>query len=389
MKMQSHLRLSLLSFPLILLACFHPVSHDPPPQVDPASEPVNTIAVWQGFKHSWTYNHRLQRLSDLVQSDPKSGGTTSVHTFHAAATGIGSDVGVYQSYYTMARIQGVHIYSGSEQFRFVGKKGENVQDSRTIRIPLENGISRNLHAVAFLNGFDLYTNLNAFKIQHLELKISDSTIDSAQNEIVFDLAASVTLDCRSLECKKFDPNYNYSLRVEYAVISGGENFASSTLNISNSFHWNKKEELPLSSRQHSITGNGKLEFSNAFIAFKSLNVDLDKEHWFIDWNTFVNPMEYNSESGVYKYRSGLVIREWKEGMRRDSAEPLESMFSFRDRGAGTVSAEVALIQFASGCTEQDSVSGQIDWKGRGREKHPEDAIDRHTILWEKDCTKSD
>jgi len=387
--MQSRFRLLLLILSLILLACFHPVSHDPPPQVDPTGEPLSTVAVWQGFKHSWTYNHRLPRLSDLVQTEPDSDGTSVVHTFHAAATGLGSDVGVYQSYYTFTRIKSVHIYSGRKQFHFVGKKGENVQDSRTIRIPLENGITRNSHAVAFLNGFDLYTDLNAFKIQHLDLKISDCSIDSTQNEIVFDLTASITLDCRSLECKKFDPNYNYSLRVEYAVISGRENLAFNSQIISNSFHWNKKEELALTSRQSSMTGNGKSKFSNAILAFKSLNIDLDKEHWFIDWNTFISPMEYNLESGVYKYQSGLVIREWKKGMRRDSAEPLESMFSFRDRGAGTVSAEIALIQFASGCTKQDSISGQIEWNGRGREKHPEDAIDRRTILWGKDCTKSD
>jgi len=385
--MQSCFRFFVLTLPLLLLTCFQPISHDPPPNIDTTSEPFSTVAVWQGFKQNWTYNHRLQRLSDLVQIEPDSDGTSAVHTFHAAATGLGSDVGVYQSYYTFARIPKVQIYTGRERFRFHGKKGEHREDSRTIRIPLYTKIAMKSQAIAILNGFDLYTDLNAFKIQSLELNISDCRIDSSDTAIVFDLSAGVTLNCRSLECKKFDPNYNYSWRVEYAVISGYKNLAFSSQSISQSFHWDRKHELELTTNQRSITGKKDSGYSNAILALKSLNVDLDKEHWFIDWNSFINPIEYNAASGEYKYQSGLTLREWKKGMKRDSAEPLESIFSFRDRGSGKISAEISLIQFTNGCTQQDSVSGQIEWQGRGREKDPESAIDRHEILWDHDCAK--
>lgn len=349
-----------------------------------------TVAIWQGFRQSWTYNHRLQRLGDMVSAQKDSASQVTVHTFHAAATGLGSDIGTYTSYYSLARIRNAHYYQGMEDFQFVGKKGELHQITRTIRIPFKGQNSANLHMVAILNGFDIYTKQNALKLQDFRLQLSEVTFDSSKSQATFTLTAGVRFDCRSLECKKFDPTYNYTLRVGYLLLkSGQQDIAVQSKQIVNTFQWNKRQELKIPMEKHSITGEKNSTYSHAVLALTSLDLHLDKEHWFIDWSSCINPEHYDALAGKYDFNSGLIFREWREGMRRDSAKPMESMFSFRDKGSGSFAAEVTLIQFNNGCSAADSISGKIPWEGRGKEKHIENAVDQHRVFWNPDCFKNE
>lgn len=46
----------------------------------------NTAVVWRGFEHSWSYNHRINRIGNyvkMVSNDP--------YGYHASASGLGSD----------------------------------------------------------------------------------------------------------------------------------------------------------------------------------------------------------------------------------------------------------------------------------------------------------
>ena len=75
----------------------------------------NTFAVWQGFSHYWTYNHRLNRLGDFIaqSSGEENKACTLMHT---AATGLGKDSATFQSRFAIVIAPDISFFAGKINF---------------------------------------------------------------------------------------------------------------------------------------------------------------------------------------------------------------------------------------------------------------------------------
>lgn len=344
--------------------------------------------VWQGFQHHWSYNHRLARLGDFVSVTSDSDTTTLTRHFHTAATGLGEDVGEYTSYYTFARMQNIEVIQDKISFSLSGERGETAVDTQSVRIPLKSKITSSARMTAFINGFDLYSTQSAFKIVSLQMEIVNIVADSTSQNVMITLRSALSMNCRSIECKKFDTRYNYKIDINVAgLVARDANMAVNMHRFTEQYQWNKSQELRVPIRTYFIIGKINPTFDHAFLAFRRLSVRLDQEHWFIDWNTYLSPLQYSANIGSYQFKLGLMIREWKKGMRFKSVQPAESIFAMRGSGSANLSTDIELIQFKSGCSVQDSISGEIEWLRK--EKHnAQKAINARQVLWDKDCYKA-
>ena len=376
---------------LLIVFLFSYCYESPPSHTAPVENTDTRLTsqtmIWQGFRHGWTYNHRLHRLGDFVRIDTRSDSTIKAEHYHTAATGFGQDVATFTSYYTFAHLNGIESMQDKISLQLAGKRGTVAADTHTVRIPLPASSSGQKKVIAFLNGFDLYTSQNAFKIESLNIELVDAEIDPSSGEIAVSLTGAIQMDCRSIECKKFDTDYSYTMTVHFVVLVGGRSVRSNSRQFTERYTWDKFDELQIPVRSHTLTGVPDPTLKHAFLAFRRLSVDLDGEHWFIDWNTFLVPDTYEAERGEYRFRLGLMLREWRKGMKFQSAQPTESLFSLRGGGAGEILADVMVVQFKEGCVAHDSIRGQIDWKRREKKHDSSQSILRQALRWNDECTK--
>ena len=100
--------------------------------------------IWQGYRHAWQYNHRVNRFGSYVEDGDSAIATVT----HTAASGTGGDYADFIDYVTPIAAEGVAFQSGV---------GETVVEcQRTEDMPFHIKID-NLDLHPDLVGRDRYT----------------------------------------------------------------------------------------------------------------------------------------------------------------------------------------------------------------------------------------
>lgn len=344
------------------------------------------IAIWQGYEHHWTYNHRLNRLGDYVRTVRESPDKVAVLDTHTGATGIGDDEGTYQSSYAFLRVNGLHALQQEISFHFQNQRGVASRQIRQFTIPWE-GAPAQPRVVAFINGYDLIANRSAFKLQTLQMTVSHPQYNPETRQVTCQVSASLNMRCRSLECKKFAPEYDYTLRVQVLVLMGDQTMHAVEKHYQQLYRWDRKAEPRVRPQADTLRGVGNRVYPNAVLGFRSLSVLLNREHWFIDIGSVISPGRYQPATGLYPFDLNLFFKAWKQGMRRHSADRLDSQFSFREKGSAVLLATVTLLQLPDGCVSNHTISGQIIWRGKGRNPRTAAAVRTDTTRFNSDCTE--
>ena len=73
------------------------------------SQENDSIYLWQGFKHEWTYNHRINRIGNFLSEDKKE-------IIYTSASGLGADSTYYTSKYNLITDSGINPYYGKTRF---------------------------------------------------------------------------------------------------------------------------------------------------------------------------------------------------------------------------------------------------------------------------------
>jgi hypothetical protein len=170
-----------------------------------------SFCVWQGFTHSWTYNHRMNRLGDYIE---QSG--TSINTAisaHAAATGLGKDSAYFSTSYAIAAAPELNFYAGKTTFHFNGIEGREYESKKIIEYHPINGLQENEVYTAVLNGFDIISIRDADKLQRFSVSIDDPVYDSTKNLLTVIIHTTFSANCRSLECPMLSDSLNYIVDV--------------------------------------------------------------------------------------------------------------------------------------------------------------------------------
>lgn len=383
--------------------------------------PDPPFPVWQGFRHAWTYNHRLNRLGDWVQATDRDGDTLDIEVGHSAASGIGPDEVTFFSLRTVARARGVFYKEFKRTIRITSKEQASQVFLREIRVGANDGIPEDCDRfVAILQGFDLYSEKDADKLVSIHLATSPAVRDPRTGEVVFLVTGALNVDCDSAECDNYEDTgtmigailaaatlpsnmgpfgaltgavfgalfsklnitTDYTLDIRFALIAGYQaDFAVSLHKKSHTFDWDKKDVI---TRKNDGTvvgfemqGDPDPRWSVAVPAITLLSLEVTRERWLLEPDTAMHLLEWDMAvwptevSGTHCVADlELFFRNWqveKSQYLDDFIDPtddidalddlLEGIFSHRDAGAAKATIGLALMQFAEAET-----SGQEKWK---------------------------
>ncbi len=349
------------------------------------------IVLWRGFSHKWTYNHRLNRLGSYVVNPQQKTSPYKATLHHASATGIGADVGVYDGHYTFVAANGVRMFSGVEDINFSGKEGDLHNKKVEVEMVLPGSVFKEGNFEVVLNGFDVVSKQKADKLHMFHLSVEDIDFIPYANKVRFTINVGMVVRCQSLECNRFNNKFDYKVQVYYAVLNGTNKMFATT---ENSFHelytWNKDKEILISPVQKKIvSNNGK--FPDAVIAFKSLTVNLDQPHWFLEWRSVVRPQNaqnptfaYDETNGSMKYEVDVLFKQWRSDMKKESAFPRHSRYSSKKPGWAGFSGTVVLLQFADAYVMNGREMGIIKWEGSNSMADGDDALFKHDLVFGDD-----
>jgi hypothetical protein len=109
------------------------------PLVNNTSYPTDSFSVsnatvfWQGFYHDWSYNHRINRIGDWIQSVAENDNGIRAIFSHSGATGSGSDVLSYLSYFTYLKTDKAKFFSSSVNTAIRGREATTTTKIITVK----------------------------------------------------------------------------------------------------------------------------------------------------------------------------------------------------------------------------------------------------------------
>ncbi len=353
----------------------------------------DAIVLWRGFGHQWTYNHRLNRLGSYIENPKKVDYPYKASLHHTSATGTGADVGIYDGQYTFIAANGVNMMSGEENLAFEGKEGKLHIASKIIEVdyPGINYPEGTFEVV--LNGFDIASEQKADKLHMFRLSVGEVEYVTLADKIRFRLDVALLVRCQSLECNRFNNKFEYDLKVKYVVLNGGSGFKSLEKNLHKVYDWNKNEELEAKATPKQIQGIGGNVYPDAAIAFKSISITLNQPHWFLEWHSSIQPRHvsnyYNPSTGIYKYNSTMLFKQWTDQMKKESAYAKHSRYSSKKSGWAAIDGTIALLQFSDAYVMHRQAKGIIKWKGSNSPSQVDDALKIHHLVFGEDILSID
>lgn len=342
------------------------------------ASPVQNAYIWQGFEHNWTYNHRLNRLGDyIVQADKGA----EAQLCHTAATGLGADKGTYTSYYTALQSPSIWRKGGLVELHFTGTEADYHAEYLEIVVSLPPSMNADsTHWTAILNGFDIVSNEGADKLQYFHLAVSEAMYIPNEQAIRFCVDAALVVNCRSLECHWFSHSYDYTLTMSYLLLADAKNNFQTTSYTTNIAHqWNSTTELSPKPYSNKIQGAKNEQFNTATIAFQSVSLNLDMEHWFLNWHAFLNNYHYAPSSGVFGYQAHFLFKQWDARMKKHSAYPNLSRFSMKKGGNANWQYTACLLQCRDATLLQHQIHGACEWQGNNNTANSTAAVQVHPI----------
>lgn len=316
--------------------------------------------IWRGFEHKWTYNHRVNRIGSFVCNSPDK-----YCVNYTSATGVGADSTFFTTHYSKVETSSAKFLAVERKVLLAGKEGKLATQTLEIAIPAPVGFERLDKYITLLNGFDIQALKRADKLQSLRIHVDDGEYIPELNEIHFKLHVSLVANCQSIECARFNHKSSYDISVHVLLVAGNdESFQSSSQLFSRDYPWGRREEVHPSPIKSWIRANFHDPYDYATIAMKTVYLTLNQEHWILEWKHFVNPLNYDTETGEMAFSLNLFFKEWAFAMKRFSAVPEQSRYSSRKAGWAAINANVILLQFKDARISHHKHEGALFWNGK-------------------------
>lgn len=316
--------------------------------------------VWRGLRHSWTYNHRCNRMGDYVIQ--KGDSFFAVHT---SATGKGADSTFYNSYYSLVESPDLWFHQGSESCEMFGMEGALLDETSEVMIPIPDGVKVNSFMTAMINGFDIESLAKADKLQMLQISVEKPEVLPEQRKIRLLIKVSMVDNCQTMECEGFNNKTGYSITIHYLVVCGDKQAVSENQDFSNrSSTWDKKIINGALNETRVIQGASTGQFSTSLIGIQSFGFSLNKAHWLVEFDNNIQPHEYKPSDGTYTYDIEQSFVEWEEGMKKFSAVPEQSRYALKQKGWITMDMDIVFLQFKNAKVSHGEVEGTMFWEGR-------------------------
>jgi len=324
------------------------------------------LIVWQGFEHSWTYNHRLNRLGDWVYQDTQN---ATYISGHSGATGLGPDSAYYKSHIAWLAdpmISGGYL-TGSLSLK--GKEKKMINTFGWLPLPKGAQIEADNQYQAVLNGFDLVCLGKADKPQHLALQLGPPQwVDSLQAWAV-PVEASAVFNCQSLECEVFVNQVDYKLNVYVLLMRMPLNYATLELQVAGNQDFDKKPEPDGCFTSCSYLQDPKLSITPTpvpkILAILAFDFELDKAHWFSSLGLVVEHKESGSPLTMMYAQSQVEPKS-------ETAFPKYARLSTRKKGSYSLTASLIQIAAPQLRTATQDAAGTLLWPCKnGSPLHPD------------------
>lgn len=328
-------------------------------EVGLAQHDTHQTVIWRGFEHSWTYNHRINRLGNYIEMNEDR-----IRSCHASASGLGADSTYYYSHYTFVESPHVGFHSGVVSIKLYGKEKQLLTKQIEVSVPAPEGLKNKEQYITMLNGFDLMAVERADKIQLLRIAIEDAEYAPAINEIRFYLKVALVVNCQSLECSRFNQKTTYKLDVHYLIAAGDRTDLNATPKmLTKHYPWGRKDEFHHTAEKHYMLGRGGEAYENAALGIKSMALTLDAAHWTVEYHNNVTPLNYNRDVARLDFSLDLFFKEWQQGMKTQSARPGLSKFSSKKKGWCVLDTGIVLLQFKKADILHQKHKGVLYWEG--------------------------
>ena len=336
---------------LILWSCgLHPTM---------AQQSSNCTAIWRGFEHSWTYNHRINRLGNYIMTD-----SSQSYSSHVSASGLGADSTTYTSHYSLVTSPNVQFYSGMKEIKLYGKEKQLLSKTIEVSIPAPEGMQNKEQYITLLNGFDLMAIERADKIQLFRVSVEDAQYAPAINEIRFLLKVALVVNCQSLECSRFNQKTTYNLKAHYQIAAGSsKDFEATPKMLTKHYPWGRKDEYHHTPEKDYMIGKRDTAFKTAAVGIKSMALTLNAAHWTVQYHNNVTPLAYGIDKSRLDFSTDLFFKEWQQGMKKQSAKPQHSTFSSKKKGWCVLDMGISLLQFKNAKVVHKKHSAALYWEG--------------------------
>jgi hypothetical protein len=390
----------------------------------------DTAVLWRGFRHAWSYNHRVNRLGSWVRTEDCGEQSCSYSVGHSGASGTGKDDASFRDAYTELSAKGVGFHSGeksnipiqgTEATPDNGNPGtdEMISGTATIEVNLPSDMTNKDTYAVLLNGFDLKSKGLAAKFIRFNLDVTSTSVSGGT--LTTNIDYDVLLDCDSMECKgpikkngkwrggKKRQDVNYRLDIHYLAIGGNDERVNIVRGseLENDYQWARCEDeiqnpseknqedkwdrgfggfedgdsLPkdrmycegtkyaeLDHREYYKTQriDGKEGFTVGVVGIGKMYLDTHNHEAHFVQYTNVVGGDYDTANGVYDVSGLPFFKEWSS---RPGKYPSAST-SYGHAGGATVKTEPVLVQIRDGCKRSFVNGGGLHWPGGGK-----DAID--------------
>lgn len=338
----------------------------------------NRFAVWQGFSHNWTYNHRLNRLGDFIaQSSEDSNMTCTL--VHTAATGLGKDSASFQTNYAVVETNDIDFFAGKIEFKLAGTEGNTVQIKKKIQVRPSKSLQEKKIHVALQNGFDLVSVKSAGKLQLLKINIGDPEYNEGSHIISFLIDVSLKVNCSSLECNTFNNEFEYNMEIHYLVLGGNEKqMAVHETGYRKDISWDTDKEIQPTAAVNTVESSTGLQ--QGFMAYKHFSIRLDKEHHYLGYENSIHPFYLKAGERNASYTMNLFFCNWKDNMKQSAASGGQAFFATKRAGWAILEGTLSLVQFNSGTVDYHQRTGSMFWEGKNKAPLTDAAKNSATVL---------
>lgn len=348
---------------------------------------LSTGAIWQGFKHRWEYNHRLNRFGSYVGPDGPG-----LVVGHAAASGSGPDTAHFEEHYTVVRSPGVRFEVGSVPVDVEGSEATRIEFHEPATHRLDAPLDEDETAWVVLNGFDLTAQADADKLAHLDVAVSGPTVAEDRDAVSFAVEGSFEAACRTPECNTGEDEVDYDLDVYYLLVRGDGDALSIADGdrVTNEYEWDvggHDEEIHASDYSPvTATVDGVPAGPASTLAFESFSIDVEQRErdgvghpalaraeavHLLEWNTAIGDLDRRDDRLAGDVH--LFFKNWTRGMK--GVHPPQSRFALKDAGRARFEASLTLLRFDDPERhDADRRAGTLDWEGNEADPDTPDAV---------------
>ncbi len=335
----------------------------------------NRAVIWRGFDHTWTYNHRINRLGSYVFIDS----TGIPKGTHYSASGLGADSTDYEIYYSYVEHPKLFFFQGVAKVLVTGKETLLLTENQEISVVVPEWFRNKSRYNSIINGFEIKSLEKSDQPVHFLANIDDPIYSNTSGEMKFKVQFNWAGNCRSAECEIFKNTTTYELTIHYLLVgyNTDDAIAFQFLNT-NSYSWGTEFEVP----NHPIKKKFGVEpnkFNHSIIGIKSFGFSLYEEQWMQELNYKVDIDNYYKERGEVDASVHMLFLDWKEGMKRRSARKASSVFAHKKSGWVNMNLTSLILQSNYEKVYHGESIGSLFWRGRNISSSSKEAEDTQIL----------